>query len=86
MSDTEQAAAKAAAAVSPRRSGMVALLALVMAVGVACAGYYWTHYVAEPGVSALRARLDDGSSWARPRSPCRRSKPSSEGGTRWRQW
>ncbi len=59
MSATEPPAAKQSVAVPPRRAGTLALLALVMAVGVACAGYYWTRFIAEPGVSALRARLDD---------------------------
>jgi uroporphyrin-3 C-methyltransferase len=59
MSDTEQPAAKQPAAAAPRRGGALALVALLLAVGVACAGYYWTRFVAEPGVSALRAQLDD---------------------------
>jgi hypothetical protein len=39
MSDTEQPAAKQPAAAAPRRGGALALVALLLAVGVACAGY-----------------------------------------------
>lgn len=59
MSDTEQPAAHQPAAAAPRRGSALALVALAVALGVAGSGYYWTRFVAEPGVSALRSRLDD---------------------------
>jgi uroporphyrin-III C-methyltransferase len=41
-----------------RPSGLLGLLALVLVLIVASAGYYWTRFVAAPDVAALRAQLD----------------------------
>ena len=64
MSDTEQPTTappivKPAPVMPPRRGGGLALLALILSLCVAGAGYYWTRFVAEPGSAALRAQLDD---------------------------
>lgn len=62
MSASEQPAAVPPVRVQSRRSGMLALAAvLVLALGMATSGYYWTRFVAEPGAAALRARLDEAS-------------------------
>lgn len=60
MSASEQSAtvAPVTAAVPARRGGVFTLLALVLILGVASAGYYWTRFVAAPTAAALRAQLD----------------------------
>ena len=59
MSASEQPAALAPLRGQSRRGGLLALLALVLTLAVATAGYYWTRFVTAPDAAALRARLDE---------------------------
>ena len=65
MSASEQPAVVPPVRVQSRRSGMLVLVTLaavlVLALGMATTGYYWTRFVAEPGAAAVRARLDEAS-------------------------
>ena len=57
MSDTDKPAAAKPAVVPARRGSALGMLALLLAVGLGVAGYYWTRFVAEPGSAALNARV-----------------------------
>lgn len=59
MSASEQPASLPPTRVPARRSSLFGLLALVLVLVVASAGYYWTRFVAAPDSAALRAQLEE---------------------------